>query len=113
MGIKNYRLLLAGLFFFAVPWYWQYVPQWSQLRFIGLPVWVLACLIGSALTSTFCVFVLRTPWDLEEADLEETFSSDGVRDDVSFESDRMNILEVNGKQRSGIDPATGIDGIDR
>jgi hypothetical protein len=57
--------------------------------------------------------VLRTPWDLEEADPEETFSSDGVRDDVSFESDRMNILEVNGKQRSGIDPATGIDGIDR
>ena len=121
MGIKNYRLVLAGLFFFAVPWYWQYVPQWSQLRFIGLPVWVLACLIGSALTSTFCVFVLRAPWDLDEADPEETFSRDGVREDVGFKSRPLDLMAQNGNQRSGgdpsvgmgIDPATGIDGIDR
>ena len=69
--IAKQVLLFAGLFTFAVPWYWQYLPEISQTRWLGLPIWVIGCVAGSGLISLQTARVLQRPWEGEDQALQQ------------------------------------------
>ena len=57
-------LLLFGL---AVPWYWQFIPGSSSTLIMGMPLWVIAAIVGSAAISAFTAALLSRAWPDEEA----------------------------------------------
>lgn len=69
--ITKQVVFFAGLFIVAVPWYWQFVPELSQARCLGLPFWVIGSLLGSSMISVQTARILLRPWEGEEQALRE------------------------------------------
>ena len=64
LGIQPIMIYFV-LVVIGVPWYWQWLPSFAQIRWLGLPVWVITSLSASALVSLQTVWVLRQPWENE------------------------------------------------
>lgn len=62
------RILIYGaLFAAAVPWYWQVWPATANSLVLGMPLWVVTAILGSAAISLFTACLLRQRWPSEES----------------------------------------------
>ena len=65
--MRNLIIYLC-LFLVGVPWYWQFIPWQSETSVLGLPLWVLVSILGSACVSIHTALILRNPWPGEEGE---------------------------------------------
>ncbi len=71
----------AALFAVAIPWYWRLLPGGGDWFWLGLPVWAVVSVAGSAAISALTAWLLRSRWPGEEDDSDNDANVGSRTDD--------------------------------
>lgn len=63
--------LFIGLFLFAIPWWWQFLPDLGDRVVVGAPLWFITSVAGSLAVSIVTAYFLSRAWQAIEDDPED------------------------------------------